>query len=434
MNSSHSRACFDEALAVIPGGVNSPVRSFQGVGGTPLFMERAKGALLWDVDGNEYVDCIGAWGPMILGHGHPDVVQAVREQAGMALSLGTPTEQETELAQLICQLIPSVDQIRMVNSGTEAAMSAIRLARGYTGRDRILKFEGCYHGHADSVLVKAGSGALSMGVPDSAGVPASVAADTLTARYNDLQQVQAIFERFGDEISAIILEPVAGNMGCIPPAQGFLPGLRALCDDHGSLLIFDEVITGFRIHPGGAQGLYEQTPDLSIFGKIIGGGLPVGAFGGRRDIMARLAPTGPVYQAGTLSGNPIAVAAGLATLRYLQQADPYPSLAAATTHLVERLHEVATGHGIALASNHLCGMFSLFFTDAKAVHDYAAVVASQTDRFRVFFHHMLDRGVYLGPSAFESSLLSIAHDEAVIERVVDAASYAFARLASQGKG
>lgn len=434
MDISHSRACFAEARKVIPGGVNSPVRSFRGVKGHPLFMSRGQGALLWDVDGNEYVDCIGSWGPMILGHAHPDVVQAVQEQLGRALSIGAPTEQETEIAQLICSSVPSVDQVRMVNSGTEAAMSAIRLARGYTGRNKILKFEGCYHGHVDSLLVKAGSGALTMGVPDSAGVPAGLVQDTLTAAYNNTEQTQEVFEGFGNQIAAVIVEPIAGNMNCVLPAPGFLETLRTLCDKHGSLLIFDEVMTGFRVHPGGAQGLYGQTPDISIFGKIIGGGLPVGAFGGRRDIMAHLAPEGPVYQAGTLSGNPIAVAAGLATLRCLQQQQGvYESLSKMTTYLVAGLREAAEHHNLALATNQVCGMFGIFFTEAAEVTSYKAVMASRTEQFNAFFHYMLNEGVYLAPSAFEAGFLSTAHDQGIIDRIIKAADRAFGKLAKETK-
>lgn len=424
----HSKLRFKQAKEVIPGGVNSPVRSFQGVGGVPVFMSKAAGPFIWDADDRQYIDCIGAWGPMILGHGHAEVIRAVQQQIELAFSLGTPTENETKLARMICTLVPSVEQIRMVNSGTEAAMSAIRLARGYTGRDLILKFAGCYHGHVDALLVKAGSGALTAGVPDSAGVPASFTQHTLIGQYNDLEHIKMLFKQHGEQIAAVILEPIAGNMSCILPVSGFLSGLRELCTAYGSVLIFDEVMTGFRVHPGGAQGLFNQHPDLSIFGKVIGGGMPIGAFGGRRDIMMHLAPEGPVYQAGTLSGNPVAVAAGLATLQQLQSDGLYDSLTAATTKLMIGLRAAANQHGIAFTTNHVCGMFGLFFTDSNEVNSYDVVVASRLEQFRSFFHHMLAAGVYLAPSLFESGFLSTSHDDEIIARIITAADQAFSQL------
>ena len=425
---SHAKLRFKQAKEVIPGGVNSPVRSFKGVGGVPLFMSKAAGPFVWDADGRQYIDCIGAWGPMILGHGHAKVVQAIQQQAELALCLGAPTENETKLARMICELVPSIEQIRMVNSGTEAAMSAVRLARGYTKRDLIVKFAGCYHGHVDALLVKAGSAALTAGVPDSAGIPASFTQHTLIGRYNDLEHVKTLFKQYGEQIAAVILEPIAGNMNCILPVSGFLSGLRELCTDYGSVLIFDEVMTGFRVHPSGAQGLFDQQPDLSIFGKIIGGGMPVGAFGGRRDIMMHLAPEGPVYQAGTLSGNPIAVAAGLATLQQLQSDGLYDRLTATTTKLMAGMRAAAIQHGVAFTTNHVCGMFGLFFTDSDEVDSYEGVVTGRLEQFRSFFHHMLAAGVYLAPSSFESGFLSVSHDDEIIARIINAAEQAFSQL------
>lgn len=419
---------FAEAQRYIPGGVNSPVRAFTGVGGEPVFIARAQDAYLYDTAGRRYIDYVGSWGPMVAGHAHPRVVSAVRETAQKGLSFGAPSELETQLARRICEYLPSIERVRMVNSGTEAAMSAIRLARAFTGRDKIVKFEGGYHGHADSLLVKAGSGALTLGVPSSPGVPASLAALTLTLPYNDGETARAAFRQYGREIACVIVEPVAGNMNCVPPAAGFLSALRELCTQHGSVLIFDEVMTGFRVARGGAQALYGITPDLTTLGKIIGGGMPVGAFGGRRDIMERIAPLGPVYQAGTLSGNPLAMAAGLATLALLGEADFYPRLQARTTKLVTGLRAAAAAAGVPFTTNHVCGMFGLFFTREPAVHTYAQVMACDNERFRRFFHGMLAAGIYLAPSAFEAGFLSIAHTQADIDDTLAAAREVLNRM------
>lgn len=419
---------FAEAQRYIPGGVNSPVRAFTGVGGEPVFIARAQDAYLYDTAGRRYIDYVGSWGPMVAGHAHPRVVSAVREAAQKGLSFGAPSELETQLARRICEYLPSIERVRMVNSGTEAAMSAIRLARAFTGRDKIVKFEGGYHGHADSLLVKAGSGALTLGVPSSPGVPASLAALTLTLPYNDGETARAAFRQYGREIACVIVEPVAGNMNCVPPAAGFLSALRELCTQHGSVLIFDEVMTGFRVARGGAQALYGITPDLTTLGKIIGGGMPVGAFGGRRDIMERIAPLGPVYQAGTLSGNPLAMAAGLATLALLGEADFYPRLQARTTKLVTGLRAAAAAAGVPFTTNHVCGMFGLFFTREPAVHTYAQVMACDNERFRRFFHGMLAAGIYLAPSAFEAGFLSIAHTQADIDDTLAAAREVLNRM------
>ncbi len=412
---------FAQARRYISGGVNSPVRAFKGVGGEPLFIERAEGAYIYATSGRRYIDYVGSWGPMVAGHAHPDVVHAVQETAKKGLSFGAPTQLETHLAQRICEFMPSVQLVRMVNSGTEAAMSAIRLARAFTGREHIVKFEGGYHGHSDSLLVKAGSGALTLGVPTSPGVPAALAALTLTLPYNDSQALRAAFAEFGEQIAGVIVEPIAGNMSCVPPAAGFLQNLRELCTQHGSLLIFDEVMTGFRVARGGAQALYHIKPDLTTLGKIIGGGLPVGAFGGRRDIMEQLAPLGPVYQAGTLSGNPMAMAAGLSTLALLDAADFYPKLNASTRRLTEGLRSAADIAGVALTVNQVCGMFGLFFTSAAQVTNYSQVMACDTRRFQRFFHGMLAEGVYLAPSAFEAGFLSAAHTAADIDATIAAA-------------
>jgi len=425
---SKSENLFAEAQRLIPGGVNSPVRAFNGVGGTPLFIERADGACLYDADGKAYIDYVGSWGPMVLGHNNVEIRNAVIEAAARGLSFGAPTEMEVKMAQLVCELVPSMDMVRMVNSGTEATMSAIRLARGFTGRDKIIKFEGCYHGHADCLLVKAGSGALTLGQPNSPGVPADFARHTLTCTYNDLDSVRTAFEQYPDDIACIIVEPVAGNMNCIPPLPAFLPGLRALCDEFGALLIIDEVMTGFRVALGGAQEYYNVRPDLTCLGKIIGGGMPVGAFGGRREVMDALAPTGPVYQAGTLSGNPIAMAAGFACLTQIAQPGTHQTLTERTTQLAQGLLAAAQAENIPLVVNHVGGMFGIFFTDADSVTCYADVTKCDVERFKRFFHLMLEEGVYLAPSAFEAGFMSLAHSAEDIERTVDAARRCFAKL------
>ena len=415
---------FEQAQHYISGGVNSPVRAFGGVGGEPLFIARAEGAYLYDTDDRRYLDYVGSWGPMIAGHAHPAVLRAVQATARHGLSFGAPTEIETRLARRICELMPSLELVRMVNSGTEAAMSAIRLARGVTGRERIVKFEGCYHGHSDSLLVKAGSGALTFGTPTSPGVPATLAALTFNLPYNDAAAVRAAFNQYGKEIACVIVEPIAGNMNCVPPVPGFLPTLRELCSRHGSLLIFDEVMTGFRVARGGAQALYGITPDLTTLGKIVGGGLPVGAFGGRRELMQQLAPLGPVYQAGTLSGNPVAMAAGLATLDLLEAPDFYSMLERHTRELADGLCAAAKNAGVAFTVNHVCGMFGMFFSDAPQVTSYAQVMACDVVRFKRFFHAMLAQGIYLAPSAFEAGFVSAAHTKADIAATVSAAGTA----------
>ena len=419
---------FEEASRYIPGGVNSPVRAFRGVGGEPVFIARAAGARIESADGRQYIDYVGSWGPMILGHAHPEVIRAVQERAADGLSFGAPTEIETELARKVIELVPSIELVRMVSSGTEATMSAIRLARGYTGRDTIVKFEGCYHGHSDSLLVKAGSGALTLGVPTSPGVPADFARHTTTLPYNDIAALEECFAAMSGEIACVIVEPVAGNMNCIPPVPGFLEKLRDLCTRHGAVLIFDEVMTGFRVARGCAQELYGVRPDLTTLGKIIGGGMPVGAFGGRREIMERLAPLGPVYQAGTLSGNPVAMAAGLVTLEGLSVPGFHERLAARTTELVTGLETAAREAGIAFTTNHVCGMFGMFFSDAAPVTRYEQVMGCDVERFRRFFHAMLDAGIYLAPSAFEAGFISAAHGDAEIEATLAAAREAFRRL------
>ncbi|GHA18647.1 glutamate-1-semialdehyde 2,1-aminomutase [Arenicella chitinivorans] len=406
-----SNSRFQLAQKYIPGGVNSPVRAFKSVGGEPVFIQRAKGAYLWDADDKHYIDYVGSWGPMILGHAHPEVIDAVKQAADNGLSFGAPTESETTLARKICELIPSIDKVRMVSSGTEATMSALRLARGFTGRDKILKFEGCYHGHSDSLLVKAGSGALTFGVPTSPGVPAALAEQTLTLPFNDLESVETLFAELGEQIAAIIIEPVAGNMNLITPRPGYLEGLRKLCDDYGTVLIFDEVMTGFRVGLQGAQGVYGVTPDLTCFGKVIGGGMPVGAFGGKAEIMNHISPDGPVYQAGTLSGNPVAMAAGIKTLELVSAPNFYENLTAKTKSLLIGLSNAASSADIPLATNGVGGMFGFFFTDAKRVLSFADSVACDGDRFNAFFHGMLKRGVYLAPSSFEAGFVSSAHTE-----------------------
>ena len=422
---TRSEELFTRAQKTIPGGVNSPVRAFKAVGGTPRFIARAEGAYLYDADGKAYVDYVGSWGPMILGHQFPAVVAAIQQQAKIGVSYGAPTELEIEMAELLCTRVPALEQVRMCNSGTEATMSALRLARGFTGRDAILKFEGCYHGHSDALLVKAGSGALTFGVPTSPGVPADFAKHTLTATYNDLDSVAALFKSNPGKIACVIVEPVAGNMNCVPPVAGFLLGLRELCDQHDALLIFDEVMTGFRVHAGGAAALYGIKPDLITLGKIIGGGLPVGAFGGRRDIMQKLAPVGPVYQAGTLSGNPLAMAAGLATLRALDSATLYAGLESYTKKLLVGLKQAAREAGVAFTTHQVGSMFGLFFSAENEIQSFRQVMACDTERFRRFFHAMLGRGVYLAPSAFEAGFVSAAHGEPELKLTLDAARAAF---------
>ncbi|HYP67173.1 MAG TPA: glutamate-1-semialdehyde 2,1-aminomutase [Thiobacillaceae bacterium] len=418
---------FEQSQKVIPGGVNSPVRAFKSVGGVPRFFARGQGSRVWDVDGREYIDYVGSWGPAILGHAHPDTVRAVQQQAELGLGFGAPTELELEMAELLVSLLPGFEKVRLVSSGTEATMSAIRLARGYTGRSKIVKFEGCYHGHADFLLVKAGSGALTYGNPTSAGVPAEVAAQTLVLDYNDLGGVERTLGKIGSEIAAVIVEPVAGNMNLVQPAPGFLEGLRELCSKHGVLLIFDEVMTGFRVGPQGAQGLYGITPDLTTLGKVIGGGMPVGAFGGRADIMGRLAPIGPVYQAGTLSGNPVAVAAGLATLKATRVPGFYDRLAERTLSLVEGLAAAAAETGEVFSAASVGGMFGIYFS-ALPPRSYAEVMGCDKDRFNRFFHAMILEGVYLAPSAFEAGFVSAAHSAADIATTTEAARRAFASL------
>lgn len=425
---SQSQELFARAQRRIPGGVNSPVRAFKGVGGEPVFFARAEGAYLYDEDGNRYLDYVGSWGPAILGHAHPKVIAAVKTAAERGLSFGAPTRIEVEMAELLCQLVPSMEQVRLVSSGTEATMSAIRLARGVTGRDKIVKFEGCYHGHADSLLVKAGSGALTLGVPTSPGVPAGFTQHTLTLEYNNISRVHEAFAQHGRDIACVIVEPVAGNMNCVPPVEGFLQGLRAHCDEHGAVLIFDEVMTGFRVGLHGAQGRYGVRPDLTTLGKVIGGGLPVGAFGGRAEIMGRVAPAGPVYQAGTLSGNPVALAAGLATLKEVSRPGFFEALSAKTTALMEGLKERAHAAGVALTAQSVGGMFGIFFTREPRVMRFAQVMACDVERFKKFFHGMLREGVYLAPSAFEAGFVSAAHTEADIAVTLDRAEKVFRNL------
>jgi glutamate-1-semialdehyde 2,1-aminomutase len=415
-----SHQLYNHAQLFIPGGVNSPVRAFKGVGGTPLFMRRGKGALVWDVDGNSYVDYVGSWGPLVLGHGHPDVLKAVQQAIERGLSFGAPTEAEVEMAELLCRLVPSLEQVRLVSSGTEATMSAIRLARGYTGRSTIVKFEGCYHGHADALLVKAGSGALTLGQPSSAGVPPEVTAHTLVLEYNNAAQLEEAFSRAGATIAAVIVEPVAGNMNLVAPRAGFLETARQLCTQHGAVLIFDEVMTGFRVALGGAQALYGIKPDLTTLGKVIGGGLPVGAFGGRRDIMQLIAPLGPVYQAGTLSGNPVAVAAGLATLRLVEAPGFYDRLGATARQLCEGLAGAARKHAVPFSAQSVGGMFGLYFRETPP-SSYAEVMQCDKEAFNAFFHAMLAEGVYFAPSAYEAGFVSAAHGNAELAKTIAAA-------------
>jgi len=425
---TQSETLFEEAQQYIPGGVNSPVRAFKGVGGTPIFFKNAEGAYLWDEDDQRYIDYVGSWGPMILGHANPAIINAIRDQLTHGTGYGAPSSTETAMSRKICELMPSIEMVRMTNSGTEATMSAIRLARGYTGRDKILKFEGNYHGHVDSLLVKAGSGALTHGQPNSPGIPAALAELTLTATFNDLESVRAIFREHGPEIAGIIVEPVAGNMNCVPPVEGFLEGLRQVCDEYGSLLIFDEVMSGFRVAQGGAQQRYAIKPDLTALGKIIGGGLPVGALGGRRDIMSYLSPLGPVYQAGTLSGNPLAMRAGLATLEGLSEPGFHDDLEAKTQRLMQGFRDCARDAGIPLHVQGAGGMFGLFFTDQPEVTRFEHVMNCDTERFGRFFHAMLKQGVYLAPAAFEAGFVSGAHTDADIDATLEAAKAAFSTL------
>jgi len=426
MNRSHD--LFAAAQAHIPGGVNSPVRAFRGVGGDPVFFKRGEGAYLWDEDGNKYIDYVASWGPMILGHAHPKVLAAVEETIKNGLSFGAPTALETTMADKVCEIMPSMEMIRMVNSGTEATMSAIRLARGFTGRDKIVKFEGCYHGHADSLLVKAGSGALTLGVPTSPGVPVALAEHTITLNFNDLDQVRETFAHVGGQIACIIVEPVAGNMNCVPPKPGFLEGLREICDEYETVLIFDEVMTGFRVALGGAQAYYGVKPDLTTLGKVIGGGMPVGAFGGKREIMEQIAPLGPIYQAGTLSGNPVAMAAGLANLEEISKPGFYDELARLTEKLAKGFVTRARAFDIPMTENHVGAMFGLFFSPEEKIEDFYQVTQCDIERFKLFFHGMLNEGVYLAPSAYEAGFVSAAHTDRDIKDTLIAAEKVFSTL------
>jgi glutamate-1-semialdehyde 2,1-aminomutase len=425
---NQSAKLFQQAQQHIPGGVNSPVRAFKAVGGTPVFFERAKGAYIFDVDDKKYIDYVLSWGPMILGHAHPEVLQAVIKKAEKGLSFGAPTEIETTLADRLCEIMPNMDMVRFVSSGTEATMSAIRLARGYTSRDTIIKFEGCYHGHSDSLLIKAGSGALTLGVPSSPGVPSVLADHTITLTYNDIGGIEKAFAEIGDQVACVIVEPVAGNMNCIPPIPGFLESIREQCTKHGSVFIIDEVMTGFRVSKTGAQGHYGVEADLTTLGKVIGGGMPVGAFGGKREIMSQLAPLGPVYQAGTLSGNPVAMAAGLATLNLICQDGFYQPLFDKTTALVNGLQKLADEAGIPFTTNHVGSMFGCFFTQEKHVTNYEQVMACDVERFNKFFHGMLEHGIYLAPASYEAGFTSAAHSEADIIATLEAAKAVFATL------
>lgn len=437
MSASHARPgprsteLFERAQLTTPGGVNSPARAFNGVGGgAPAFIDHAKGAYIYDVDGNEYVDYVGSYGPMILGHADARVIEAIQKQAAKGLSFGAPTGLEIELSELICSMVDSIESVRMVNSGTEAAMTALRLARGYTGRKKVIKFAGNYHGHVDALLVNAGSGPLTLGIPGSPGVPEAVVADTLVATYNDLDSVAEAFEAHGDDIACVMVEPVAGNMNCIPPVDGFLEGLRKLCDDHGSLLVFDEVMTGFRVHPGCAQTLFGVTPDVTALGKIVGGGMPVGAVGASKKVMETLAPTGPVYQAGTLSGHPLGMAAGIATLSQLADGSVHQAIAPKLDTLRQGLAERAKRHGVPFLTQAAGAMFGMFFTDKPRIERFDDVAGSDIEAFTRFFHGMLDNGVYLAPAAFEAAFISRAHDDEAIQRTLDAADKAFAAVAA----
>jgi glutamate-1-semialdehyde 2,1-aminomutase len=425
---SKSEQLFEQARAVIPGGVNSPVRAFAAVGGTPPFIDHAEGAYLVDVDGNRYIDYVGSWGPMICGHAHPEIIAAVTEVVQKGLSFGAPCALEVELAQMICDTMPNIELLRMTCSGTEATMSAIRLARGFTGRDKIIKFEGCYHGHGDSLLVKAGSGALTLGVPSSPGVPSVLADHTVTLEYNNSEQLREAFAEIGEQIACVIVEPVAGNMNCVPPVEGFLQSLRECCDQSGSVLIFDEVMTGFRVGLGGAQALFGIVPDLTTLGKVIGGGMPVGAFGGKREIMNHIAPLGPVYQAGTLSGNPVAMAAGLKNLEIISRPGFFEDLTRRTSQLVSGLLAAAEANGVAMRANQVGAMFGLFFTDQPEVTSFSQVSACDVERFTRFFNGMLKRGVYLAPSAYEAGFVSAMHGAVEIEQTIEAAASTFAEL------
>ena len=427
MQINQSSSLFARAQLRIPGGVNSPVRAFKSVHSTPLFIREGKGSHITDVDGNDYIDYIGSWGPLILGHCHPEVMAAIEEALHRGASFGTPTEGEVHLAEMICTAVNSVEMVRLTNSGTEASMAAIRVARGYTGRDKIIKFEGCYHGSVDSLLVKAGSGVMTLGLPDSPGVPASFVEHTLLADFNNLESVADLFDEYGPEIAAVVLEPVAGNMGMVVPDLDFLKGLRKLCDVHGSLFVFDEVMTGFRVDYGGAQEIFGIIPDMTIFGKVIGGGLPVGAYGGRQDVMLMVAPAGPVYQAGTLSGNPLAVAAGRKTLEILQAPDTYAELSRKSNWLIDEMRQSAGQHGIPLQTNVMGGMFGFFFAE-KPVRNYQDAAESDQDRFRKFFMGMLKEGIYLAPSAFESGFISMAHTEEDLEKTAAACRKVMATL------
>ncbi len=423
-----SDSLFKQAQKHIPGGVNSPVRAFKSVGGDPVFFKKAKGAYAYDSEGKQYIDYVGSWGPMILGHAHDDVIRAVQETAENGLSFGAPTEIETEMADLICEIMPSIEKVRMVSSGTEAAMSAIRLARGYSGRDKIIKFEGCYHGHADSLLVKAGSGALTLGVPTSPGVPADLAQHTITLAYNDPTQLEQVFQEIGDQIAAVIVEPIAGNMNCIPASQEFLNTLRILCDQYGTVLIFDEVMSGFRVALSGAQSIYKITPDLTVLGKVIGGGMPVGAFGGRTEIMDQIAPDGPVYQAGTLSGNPVAMSAGLTTLRLVSADGFFDTLSDKTKFLVDGIRNAARDNNIPMASNQVGAMFGLFFSEDQELSSFEQVMKCNMEHFNAFFHGMLAEGIYLAPSAFEAGFVSSAHTEEDLTKTISSTKKVLSNL------
>tara|TARA_B100000959_G_scaffold109638_1_gene115612 strand:+ start:2314 stop:3591 length:1278 start_codon:yes stop_codon:yes gene_type:complete len=423
-----TKKLFDEAKKRIPGGVNSPVRAFKAVSGTPLFINKALGPYLYDSEDKKYLDYVGSWGPMILGHAHPEIVKAVNDAAKCGLSFGAPTEIETQMANKICDLMPSIEKIRMVNSGTEAAMSAIRLARGYTGRDIIIKFEGCYHGHTDSLLVKAGSGALTFGVPTSPGVPTDLAKYTVTLAYNDIPQLQDTFEKIGNKVAAVIIEPIAGNMSLVPGNQKFLNTLRELCNKHQSVLIFDEVMTGFRVALGGAQSIFNITPDITILGKIIGGGMPVGAFGGKENIMNHIAPDGPIYQAGTLSGNPVAMCAGLTTLNLISSKNFFNSLEHKTKILVDGITQSAKKIGIPLAMNYVGGMFGLFFTNEKMIDSFEKVINCNKEHYNIFFHGMLEEGIYLAPSSYEAGFVSSSHSDDDIKLTIDTAEKIFKKI------